>query len=359
MDLLRQGLKLLLLTPVVLLCSIMILLQLLVAVVRHGPRAVFSSKRRVQPPAVLQNPQLGTHGYIYLEDLRIHYVSAGSEDKPLMLLVHGFPEFWYSWRHQLIEFQKDYRVVALDQRGYGDSDKPSSVSSYSIKKLADDIKQLVAALGYERCVLVGHDWGGKVAWSVAQRYPQVVSRLVILNCPSSLAYMKMARTGFHQIRRSWYFFFFQALWLPELFMRANDYEFFQRCFLQPPHGIRSGQMTEKDVEAYKFAFGRGGFTAPLNYYRQMVRSSSFMNPSSSDLARVTMPTLIVWGDQDQALDPQLADLSSQHSVQGGATVRMIEGASHWVQMDRPDLVNQYMRQFLAASSKEGGAKVED
>ncbi|KAK7108407.1 epoxide hydrolase 4-like [Littorina saxatilis] len=350
MGLLNKAMKLLVLTPIAVFFGVMVIAHLVFEVLRRGPRAVFGKKSRPQPPPCLQDPDLGTHGYVYLEEVRLHYVSTGSEGKPLMLLVHGFPEFWYSWRYQLKEFRDSYRVVAIDQRGYGDSDQPSSVSSYDITKLVTDIKNLVSALGYKKCVLVGHDWGGVVTWNVAQRHPEIVDKLIVMNCPTALAYAKLTQSkgGFSQLKKSWYMFFFQLPWLPEVYIGMRDFLLLEQVLLGDQSGVKSGTMSQEDVEAYKYTFGRCGFTAPINYYRQMFRSTDMRTPAKTAHIKVSCPTLIVWGDQDQALEVRLAQLSSELNVEGGATVKIIEGASHFVQMDRPDLVNKYMRRFLSS-----------
>ncbi|XP_070199254.1 epoxide hydrolase 4-like [Littorina saxatilis] len=345
MGLLNNVVKYLLLVPIASLSGLMVSLHLLFEVVRRGPRAVFGKTPRLEPPPCLMDPDLGTHGYVHLEGIRLHYVSAGSEDKPLMVLVHGFPEFWYSWRHQLKEFKDSYRVVAIDQRGYGESDLPSSVSSYDITNLVADVKNLVLALGYKQCVLVGHDWGARVTWNVAQRHPEVVEKLVIMNCPSDVAY---AQGGFGQLLKSWYVFFFQVPWLPEAYIGMRDFYFLEEMVLGEQFGVKSGNVSREDVDGYKYAFGRSGFRGPINFYRQKFRGTDMRTPEKSAYIKVACPTLIVWGDQDQAFETRLAQLSSELSVEGGATVKVVEGASHFVQMDRPDLVNKYMREFLSS-----------
>ncbi|KAK7089071.1 epoxide hydrolase 1-like [Littorina saxatilis] len=324
----------------------------LVAVVRKGPSAVFYTKKRSAPPACLQDPSLGTHGYAHLEDVRIHYVSNGAEDKPLMLCVHGFPEFWYSWRHQLREFKDDYRVVAIDQRGYGDSDKPTSVSEYSLLALTNDLRQLVTALGYKKCVLVGHDWGGVVAWSFAQTCPEMVERFIVMNCPSSAGYIKRVSAGLSQIKKSWYITLFQVPYIPELNLTVNDMASLKGVFKGSVMGVRSDEMTDEDVEAYKYTFQRNGFTGPLNYYRALIRYPElfFYRLPTPDL-RVQCPTLIIWGCKDGALDRELAALSAE-SVAGEVAVKYIEDSSHWVQMDRYQEVNAHVREFLESTGKK-------
>jgi len=149
-----------------------------------GPVTFFKkSDLESPPPSDLLNPQYGKHAYINIGPIKIHYVASGPENAPLMLMVHGFPEVWYSWRYQIKEFQKDFRVVALDMRGFGDTDKPKEVEKYRIEILVEDLKLFIEALGYSSCVVVSHDWGGAVCWAFAASHPQMVDRLVVMNIP--------------------------------------------------------------------------------------------------------------------------------------------------------------------------------
>ncbi|KAK7479577.1 hypothetical protein BaRGS_00029214 [Batillaria attramentaria] len=332
--------------------AIMVVFRVLVGIVKKGPRTLFYTKHRPAPPACMQDPSLGVHGFAHLEDVRLHYVSNGAEDKPLMLLVHGFPEFWYSWRHQLREFKDRFRVVAVDQRGYGDSDKPKGVSNYALTTLTNDLRQLIPALGYKKCVLVGHDWGGLVCWAFAQTNPEMVERLIVMNCPSVDAYFKRLMSGFSQLKKSWYVSFFQIPCVPEMFMGLSDMNALTGMFTGKAMGVKSGAMTEEDVEAYKYTFQRSGFTAPINYYRALVRYPGLaLYRLRQPELKVTCPTLIIWGCKDGALDTELAALSAD-TVSEEATIKYIEDSSHWTPMDRPELVNEYMRDFLDTTSKK-------
>uniref|UniRef100_A0A914UI71 AB hydrolase-1 domain-containing protein n=1 Tax=Plectus sambesii TaxID=2011161 RepID=A0A914UI71_9BILA len=176
----------------------------------------FTQKKRERPPKVLDG---WNHDSVKLSDVTLHYVHAGSTDKPLMLMVHGFPEFWYSWRYQIRHFQSKYRVVAVDLRGYNESDKPSGIANYSAARIGQDLQELVIALGYKSCVLLAHDWGGAIAWGVAARYPEIVDRLVICNCPHPKGMQKAIQSDRGQLLKSWYMFFFQCPILPELMFK--------------------------------------------------------------------------------------------------------------------------------------------
>ncbi|XP_056022613.1 epoxide hydrolase 4-like [Ostrea edulis] len=303
----------------------------------------FKKSKSDKPPECLNNPDLGTHGYIHLEDVRIHYVAAGTEGKPLMLLVHGFPEFWYSWRHQLKEFSKEYRVVAIDQRGYGDSDKPSGIYNYTREKLSQDIKQLIPALGYRNCILVGHDWGGAVVFYFANKYPEMVEKLIVMNAPHGAVMVKELQTSLKQFLMSWYMFFFQMPFLPE-FMLEHDGCSTLNMMFRDADKKRIKNTTQEDIEAYKYTFSKkgNGFNGPLNYYRAALRSpidKKVFNP-------IEVPTLIVWGVKDLALNRKLPELSRKYIKD--CTIKYVDDASHWVQLDGCEEANKAVWDFIKA-----------
>ncbi|XP_060073872.1 epoxide hydrolase 4-like [Ylistrum balloti] len=301
-----------------------------------------NKKKRDVMPACLNDPTLGTHGFIHLEHVKLHYVSNGDESKPLMLLIHGFPEFWYSWRFQLRAFSKDYRVVAIDQRGYSESEKPNGYSNYSVDKLVSDIKQLIPALGHRSAVVVGHDWGGAVAWAFAMRHQDMVDKLIVLNCPHPSTFRNYLRQHFEQFKRSWYMFLFQIPHLPEYIMSRDDYRSIKEMFTGKRGGVKVGTVSEDDLEAYKYAFSRpGGFTGPLNFYRSAMKSNML---TVTNVPKIQKPTLIVWGCKDMALCEELPALAKDYVT--NLTIQYIQDASHWVQMDTPDIVNEHMRDFL-------------
>ncbi|XP_029473549.1 epoxide hydrolase 4 isoform X2 [Rhinatrema bivittatum] len=206
-------------------CASLALLKLLWSVGRR-PSQTFQWKIREHPPACLNDPSLGTHCYVKIKDsgLRFHYVASGERGKPLMLLLHGFPEFWYSWRHQLREFKSEYRVVALDLRGYGETDAPSHWENYSLDSLILDIKDILDSLGYSKCVLTGHDWGGMISWLIAICYPEMVTKLIILNFPHPTVFTEYVLQHPSQLIKSGYYFFFQMPWLPEFMFTVHDFK---------------------------------------------------------------------------------------------------------------------------------------
>jgi len=318
-----------------------------------NPTTYFHVKPRPNMPQVLTKGW--KHGFVTLPDVKLHYVEAdNNSSKPLMLMLHGFPEFWYSWRHQIEAFKNDYRVVAIDMRGYGQSDKPSGMENYTISKLAADVKNVVRALGYESCILVAHDWGGAVAWQTTLLYPKVVNKLVIFNCPHPKAFAEYLKGGsIKQMLKSWYMFFFQFPYLPEIFIRSNDFQFFNDIFTNAEAGgcRNPTAFSDEDIEAWKYTYSQpGAMTPPIDYYRaSMRRLDSLYKTQAGKSQEVQPPTLIVWGTADIALEKGMGDLSINYCKDG--RIRYVEGASHWVQQDEPEKCCKYMKEFLKETSK--------
>ncbi|XP_070542807.1 epoxide hydrolase 4-like [Ptychodera flava] len=331
-----------LLLDICLFYGVMVALRTLWTIIRHPVRS-FKIKPRNTPPACLDDNSLGSHAYLRTKTLKLHYVSNGDRSKPLMLFLHGFPEFWYSWRHQLRAFADDYRVVALDMRGYGDSDKPKGIGAYALDNLTSDVRDAIPALGHSSCVLVAHDWGGAVAWRFAHDYPDLVDKLIIMNSPHLKRFEEVISTSMKQFKKSWYMFFFQLPYLPEFICRMADYAWIKAAFCKPPMGVRSeGAMTDDDIEAFKYNFQQEGVaTATINYYRAAMRYPPAREPKHPV---ITSPTLLIWGEEDQALCIELTEGMDKY-VQD-VTVKRVPDASHWVQQDKPQEVNQIMREFL-------------
>lgn len=282
-------------------------------------------------------PETWRHGKIETNGIQLHYVTQGEGE--LMLFLHGFPEFWYSWRHQIPEFARDYKVVALDLRGYNESDRPQARTAYRIDELVEDVKGAIAALGYEHCILVGHDWGGAIAWNFVYRYPSQVTRLIILNLPHPAKFSQGLRT-WQQLTRSWYIFFFQLPFLPELLLKANLRQAMEQAFRGM--AIDKQAFSDADIEAYTTALAKpGALTAALNYYRNLL--PWVLSPSNWPVL-THPPTLMIWGEEDTALGKELTE-GTEAYVQD-FQIHYIPNCSHWVQQEQPQLVNQYIRDFL-------------
>ncbi|MCS6925292.1 MAG: alpha/beta hydrolase [Candidatus Binatia bacterium] len=281
------------------------------------------------------------HGTAYVNNIRLHYVTQGVGK--LVILLHGFPEFWYSWRHQIPILAQHFRVVAPDMRGYNDSEKPKGVASYRLDLLTADVLGLVRAFGEERAIIVGHDWGGGVAWAFAAQYPQATERLVVLNCPHPHAFQKHLRTNLRQLRRSWYIFFFQLPWLPELAVRLTLRRFVEQAFRGM--AIRKEAFSDEDLQRYVEALQKpGALTAGINYYRAAFRG--FLRHGARRFPPITCPTLLIWGEEDIALGKELTYDMEPYFTHRFA-IKYIPQCSHWVQQEQPELVTQYLLEFLA------------
>ncbi len=281
------------------------------------------------------------HQSIATNGIQLHAVTQG--EGPLMLMLHGFPEFWYSWRHQIPEFAKDHKVVAIDLRGYNDSDKPEGLVAYRLSELIQDVRGVIQTLGYQRCILVGHDWGGAIAWTFADAYPAMVERLIVLNLPHPAKFAAGLRTP-QQLFRSWYIFFFQLPLLPELALQAFGYQLIASMFQEL--AIDKTAFSSADLQAYQQAAAKpGALTAMINYYRANILQPELFS-RQWDVLQV--PTLLIWAEDDVALGKELTDGTDAY-VQD-LTLRYIPNCSHWVQQEKPQLVNQYMREFLQRST---------
>jgi pimeloyl-ACP methyl ester carboxylesterase len=271
-------------------------------------------------------------------DVSLHYVEAG--DGPLIVLLHGFPEFWFGWRLQIAPLvAAGFRVVAPDTRGINLSSKPEDFHDYGVDLLADDISGFIGALGADSASLVGHDWGGSIAWTVAMNHPEVVDRLAILNA----AHPRKLSEGLKhpsQLRRSWYFFFFATPGLPEEVVPLRDWHFL-RHFLHeanPPY-------TDDELALYEEAWAQPGAAAGMiNYYRASVRQSQ--KEAAAKLRPLSAPTLVIWGEQDSYLGSDLAE-PDHDDVPNLDRVERLDDASHWVHHDEAERVNQLLIDFFA------------
>jgi pimeloyl-ACP methyl ester carboxylesterase len=279
------------------------------------------------------------HRQSWINGVRLHYVEAGTG--PLLILLHGFPEFWYSWRHQVPALAAaGLHVLAPDLRGYNLSDKPPGVSAYRIDALLGDVIGLIDQAGAQRAAIAGHDWGGVIAWHFAMRHPQKVEKLIILNAPHPAAYRRELRS-WRQLLKSWYVFFFQVPGLPELVLSADDFGWIERLFQHQL--VHPEAFGPEDVRCYKQALARpGALTAALNYYRASMRYRS-QRAARNDLP-INVPVLLLWGERDSYLSPRLTDGLSAW-VPNLRVVRFPD-VSHWIQNDVPERVNRLMIDFL-------------
>lgn len=279
------------------------------------------------------------HRTIATNGIRLHAVEAGPEDGPLLVLLHGFPEFWYGWHKQIAPLAEvGFRVLAPDQRGYNTSDKPRGVRAYNLDLLALDVVGLIDEAGREKAYVVAHDWGGMVGWWLGFKHAHRLERLAVLNAPHPAVMERALRKSSAQRKRSWYMFFYQLPWLPERTLRKKDYRYLAKALQWTS---RRGTFTDEDVRIYKEAWSQpGALTTMLNWYRMML----WARPSRPPGSRVTVPTLMIWGTKDRFLGEELAQPSIDRCDQG--LLARIEEATHWVQHEEPGRVNALIADFF-------------
>jgi pimeloyl-ACP methyl ester carboxylesterase len=292
--------------------------------------------------------------YVKVNGVRLHYVTAGKG--PLILFLHGFPEFWYEWKNQLVEFGKDHQAVAPDMRGYNLSDKPTDLDQYKMASLVEDIRGLADHLSHgKKFVLVAHDWGGAVAWSFAIAHPDYLSKLVIINAPHPGVFAKLLSSDPAQQKASQYMLMFRGE-NAEKTLSANDYAGLVGAVLGA--GLKTGAFTEADKQEYIKAWSQpGALTGGLNYYRANhvgppapAKEGDPKSASTGNFAldptklTVKVPTLVIWGEKDTALLTQNLDGLDQFVPQ--LTIKRIPDGSHWVIHEKAAEVNADIREFI-------------
>jgi len=276
---------------------------------------------------------------------KIHYMECGDENSPLMICLHGFPECWYSWKHVMKAFEYKYRVVAIDMRGYNKSDKPRDVSSYHMHHLVNDVREVIEGLGFTQATVVGHDWGGLVAWNFARFCPDHTRELIVLNAPFEEAFDEfLSEYWWQRWTRFWYM---SAFFLPTaatfLFTRY-DYNFIKDAFSSRETGIinSDNRLSDDEIIYFKHACGKNIYY-PICFY-------TARNPYYNGIGlkkkntKVLKPTLVVWGKKDSILDHRMISKFKKHVP--NLKVNMIENASHWVALDQPNEVIKAMTDFL-------------
>jgi pimeloyl-ACP methyl ester carboxylesterase len=283
------------------------------------------------------------HGYAQVGDVRLHYAECGAGER-LVVLLHGFPECWYSWRHQLKALGRSYRVVAPDMRGYNLSDKPERVEDYRMSRLVDDVTGLIRHFGAREAAVVGHDWGGAVAWAVAQSYPDYVWKLASLQTPPPAVWRR--NMTLRQLLGSWYMLFFQLPKLPEWWISRDD---FARLGRMMRSTARPGTFTDADIEVLKAAAREpGALTAGINYYRPNLRALLSWGRGDRQLRkheRIRVPTLFVYGERDFAIIPETVAGVGDY-VDAPYTELRLGRSNHWVQQEAPAEVNAALLSFF-------------
>ena len=288
--------------------------------------------------------------YADVNDVRLHYVTVGQGK--LIMFVHGFPEFWGEWEHQLVEFGKDHQAVALDMRGYNLSSKPEDVEAYQVHHLIEDLRALAEHLGHQSFILVAHDWGGAVAWSTAMQHPVCVEKLVIINCPHPAVFARELLNNPDQQKASQYMLLLRSS-EAERTLSENNYARLMDMVTQ--FGSK-WDMTDEVRLKYLTAWSQpGALTGGLNYYRasplyppttpQDVEKITAILNLPPEMLAVKVPTLLIWGEQDRAL--LTGNLDGLEAYVKDLTVKRIPDGSHWISHEQPDRVNGLIREFLS------------
>ena len=291
-----------------------------------------AADNRAMPAPDLERLTIAANGQ------RFHALAAGPADGPLLLLLHGFPETSHGWNREIPALAAaGFRVVAPDQRGIGLSSKPAGAAAYRIDVLAADAVAIVEALGRERAQVVGHDWGGVVAWYLAAHHAQVIERVAILDAPHPAVFSEYLRRHPSQWLKSWYMAFFQLPWLPEAMLRAGDFRRLANALVATS---RPGAFTPEDLATYRAAWAQpGALTGMLDWYRALR-----LGAQAPQRPRVEIPVRLMWGDRDTALEPGLAAASIARCDAG--EVFHFPDATHWLAREEPERVTALLLGFL-------------
>ncbi|XP_037037292.1 epoxide hydrolase 4-like [Bradysia coprophila] len=294
-------------------------------------------KPRNTAPAALFDPKYGTHKFATVNGIRLHYVEAGDRTKPLMVFVHGFPDFWYSWRYQILEFSKDYWTVAIDMRGYAWSERPTEEKDYVLPYLIGDLKALIKYLNRKKCVLVSHDWGALIASSFIASNRHMVHKYILMGSPPRKVFKQLIEETMDQRNKSSYVLEFLKRGVAESELQANDYAFLSPLF------------KNEDLAVYKYVFSQpGALTAGLNYYRANI-----------SLEKGKLDFVEIDGDNDDldgkngmyilgGKDPYISQLSLNATAKEYPKMRVtvIPNAGHFLQQDESEITNNLIREFL-------------
>ncbi|MFW9866959.1 MAG: alpha/beta fold hydrolase [Candidatus Thorarchaeota archaeon] len=281
-----------------------------------------------------------------VNNITLHYVKAGPEEGELIVFLHGFPQFWYMWRDQLLEFSKDYLAVALDMRGYNLSSKPKEIEQYQPHYIIEDLRALVEEhFKRKKFILVGHDWGGVVAFPFASRYPELVEKLIIINAPHPNVFSRLISKNKDQQKSSQYVLFFRSP-NAEGALSTNNYKPLFDIIVTPDM-----EFTDDDHQMYYDAWSQpGAITGGLNYYRAGGLRRPSQGEDISELSleiesvMINVPSLVIWGEKDTALT--VHNLEGLNEFVPELTIKRITEGTHWIINEKPDKVNALIREFI-------------
>lgn len=288
-------------------------------------------------------PTQWQHQFVETNRIRLHCITQGEGE--LVILLHGFLEFWYSWRYQIPSLASKFKVVVPDLRGYNDSDKPQG--GYDLDTLSGDIQGLIQGLGYQSAHIVGHDWGGTIAWHLAHTLPQSVNRLAILNAPHPQRFRRELLSNLDQFRRSWYLLALQIPELPEWLLQQHLTSFLSSLFQQ--QSVRKGAFSSENTALYQAALQKpGALAAAMRHYRQFLAPQSWLSYLGKIRNPVHVPTLVLWGEEDTLLSHSLLE-GIERFVVAPFQIKRVPDCGHWIQQEVPHTVNRELLKFLCGA----------
>lgn len=280
------------------------------------------------------------HEYIHVNGVNLHIARQGN-GKKLIILLHGWPEFWYTWRYQIPVLAEKYTVVAPDLRGFNLSDKPKGLENYKADVVAKDIAELIQKLGFKKAYIVGHDWGGAIAWTFASMFPELTDKLVVCNCPHPKIMLKTLASSPMQLMKSWYMFMHQIPFLPEI-MYGSALPLLYKTVVRG-WMYNKQNFTDEDLDAFVAAYKqKGALTGSINYYRAMMQTKPNLKVFDK---KIQSPILLIWGEGDKALGKEMT-YGTEEYIAGSYEVKYIPRCSHWTQNDCPNEVNHFLLEFF-------------
>lgn len=272
--------------------------------------------------------------------VRLHVMTAGPTKGSLLIFLHGFPEYWRSFEKIALKFaQKGFRILLPDMRGYNLSDKPKGVMEYTSQKIAEDIIALIDHEEKEKAIVIGHDWGAQINWTLASNYSERIEKVVVLNVPHPVIFKKTLTTNLKQMKNSWYMFLVQLPWIPEKLFGKSDFKYFaneMKRSIVNPEARESGPGAQHYIDSWKI---KNAFHSMLNYYRAIFRT-----PTYKFKTPIEIPVLIIWGDRDVVLISKMADESLSKCT--NAKIVHIPEGGHFVQHDCPEKVSALIENFI-------------
>lgn len=288
------------------------------------------------------------HQFVQTNQINLHCVTQGTGE--LVLLLHGFPEFWFSWRFQIPALARHFKVVVPDLRGYNDSDKPAN--GYDLDTLTQDVLGLIRNLGFTKAHIVGHGWGGMIGWNLAQNFPESIQSLALLSAPHPGSLTQTLFSNMDQLRQHWHFLAFQVPGVPEWMLQQNLSNFLQDWFQR--QAIRKAAFSTETLRVYQTALSKtGALSSALNYYRNWLSPQTWLSRLSDPQRPIQVSTLVLWGKEDRVLSPALTK-GFERLIANPFRLKLIPECGHWIQQEVPQLVNLELLSFLRDRKSDAG-----